>query len=147
MLGGVIYLIFLMITTFFDVLENVRNWSFMGLLVVSTIWSISFPLIKYFKGVESDRVQNKKNIIQQYFYTVPKDIILTIILSILYGIPFLVISGLFYFLVDRTSFYRTVCLPILGGIIGEMIWGFLFILIFGYIIYVIYKPINKLFYK
>lgn len=142
-LGGIIYLIFLMISTFFDVLENIRNWSFMGLLVIGTIWSLSYQFISYSKGVESDRVQNKRNIIHQYFYIVPKNIIL----FILYCIPFLLISGTFFYVIDKTSFYRTFCLPLLGGIVGETIWGFLFFFIYCYIIYLIYKPVNKLYYK
>lgn len=142
-LGGIIYFLFLMITTFLDVLEDVRVWSFLGLLIISSLWSISSVLINLSKDVESDRVQNKRNIIHQYFYLVPKNIVL----FVLYSIPFLLISGVFFYVIDRTNFYRTFCLPILGGFIGEMIWGFLFFFIYCYVIYLIYKPINRLYYK
>lgn len=142
-LGGIIYFIFLITTTFLDVLEDVRVWSFLGLLIISSLWSISSVLINLSKSVESDRVQNKRNIIHQYFYIVPKNTVL----FILYSIPFLLISGAFFYVIDRTSFYRTFCLPLLGGIVGETIWGFLFFFIYCYIIYLIYKPINRLYYK
>jgi hypothetical protein len=136
---GLLMLISPLITNYFSIWEDIMNWSFIGQLFGFVIVLIIYNIVKILIGLEEYRIENKRTFIFQYFYIVPRDLILFII----YTIPFLFIVSLFFYIGYFTSFYETFCLPLLSGVIGELIWYFLFFVVLCLSIYVIYKPIKR----
>lgn len=122
-------------------LDFLLDWTIIGIMIVSVCIYIYF-LYRYIKSIvdkiESDRIENKRGIIFQYFFIVPK----VIIFILLTTIPFDIISLLFYYLGFETSIYSTYCLPLLGGYIGESIWLILYISLFYCSNYLIYTYLS-----
>jgi hypothetical protein len=138
---GLLLLISPILSNYFDFWDDIMKWSLGIPIILGTIWGISYLLFKTIKGLEEDRIENKRNIIFQYFFIVPKKFIF----SILYTFPFIFIVVLFFIVGEGTSFYTSFCLPLLGGVIGEVIWGLLFSFTFCFLVYQIYKQINRRF--
>lgn len=143
-LGFFIYFIIFGISSYFNIFQDLFIWTTLGLFALAALLSTGYGLTMIFKAVfeliESNRDENKRNILHQYLIIVPKTILILIIASI----PFLCANAIFYIILSHTKFIETVCLPILDGVIGKFIWGILFILIFVYLNYQIYKSVNRL---
>jgi hypothetical protein len=142
-LWGIIYFVLAGILTFLNIWTKLVAWTFIVQLVVFTLISLYKPIKNLFESIESDRISNKKGIFFQYFIKLPKNILLLVLSSI----PFFLITYLFYYVGNHTSFIRTICLPILGGFIGEYIWGGSFFLIYVYLNYKTYQLLDKFFDK
>lgn len=140
---GIIYLVLAGILMFLNIWIKLVVWSFLVQLVVITLITLYKPIKNLFESIESDRISNKTTIFFHYLIILPKNILLLILSCI----PFVLITSLFYYVGNHTSFIRTICLPILGGFIGEYIWGFSFFLIYVYLNYKIYQLLDKFFDK
>ena len=136
---GLLILISPILSNYFDFWDDIMIWSLGIPVILSTIGGIFYLLFNIIKGLEEDRIENKRNIIFQYFLILPKKIII----YFLYTLPFIFIVVLFFIIGNFTSFYTSFCLPLLGGVIGEVIWGLLFFCTFCFIVYQIYKLIDR----
>jgi hypothetical protein len=141
MIGSMIYGLLMIFSFIFRIGEDFIFWTFTAIIILSSLWGIYYYLQKIIKRTESDRFSNKRNIIHQYFFIVPK----RIIFYTLYTIPFIFITTLFYVIGKYSSFYNSFCLPLLGGVIGEVIWGLLFFSTFCFLVYKIYEQLNRRF--
>ncbi len=146
-LGGIIYFIFFGISSYFNIFQDFLKWTALGLFAIALLSSTGFALSIIFKAIfesiESDRNDNKRNILHQYLVIVPKRTLILIISCV----PFIFLTLIFYFVGFRTTFFSSVCLPILGGVVGEVIWHNLFFIFFFYVIYQTHNLINKMFNK
>jgi hypothetical protein len=119
-------------------LDFLIKWTIIGTMIITGSWYI-FLIFKKIKStvdlIESNRIDNKRGLIIQYFFIVPKGIFLFVLITIPLDIIFL----LFYYVGFETSIYRTYCLPLLGGFIGETIWFILYSSSFYYSLYSTYK--------
>lgn len=142
MFGTLITFPIILISIIFN-LESLRDWTIGGIMLITFLWGTYNQIKILIQGIESDRIENRRNLLHQYLFVVPKWTLYLLI----YTIPFILISGLFFYIGFETKFYNSVCLPLLGGFIGEVVWVLLFTLLFCYIIYVIYQPFNRSFNK
>lgn len=118
---------------------------FFGMTLVSPI--ILGIILEYaLPYIENNQRKSNQNIVIYIFqvgFRMAYNLIVYILILLTSGIVISLWFGLpLFFFLDYTRFYYEICLPLLGGIIGETIWGLLYFGGMSYLGYLVYEKIK-----
>jgi hypothetical protein len=104
---------------------------------ISTYLFIFILILSIFFSIES--VRESRNFFLFYFFDFPIFLFLIGIVYLWFFIP------IFLYFSNKNSIYFTMCLPLLGGYIGEIFWIFIYGFLWGFVGYKVYKLVDKIF--
>ena len=132
----IIVIFILLIGSFYY--ESLINY--FGLLIIcpTLIYLLNEFFLALRKGFKSNGVLFFKEILINIFYLIGGIVLLSVAIA-WYFLP------IFIYFKKETSIYYRFCLPLLGGVIGEVIWIALYAFGWGYIGYKVAKRIQEFF--
>ena len=143
-LGSWVWMIVLIVLFSVDKTISVYFFGMSIGIIVLYVWSSL--LIGYaLPYIENNKRKSNQNIII-YIFQIGFKLLYRFVVNILFLLVFVSVIALwfwlpFYYLKDYSGFYQKICLPLLGGIIGEGIWGLLYFALMTFLGYLVYEKI------